>query len=307
MEKRLTLSDYIIILGFIFMLICAIGAFFYGFQIGKEKTEEKYELILSELQGEPEETLSNISYDQQHLISFYHTVFQPYREFQNKWHAYIESFNQRESSDHVNSLNELTKLAASAYTEIQNASIPKASPLLVDAQKNLMRSLKQAESGFKEVKQGPTDAFTASILTDHPVLQQSIGYALDAQQQYYHAITKWHEQYEYRVKDIQLMSKKELTFEEWQSLALNYKNLYIATQVQETSEWNPYFVQDITAQIDLLLQKRGAETLKWADTFEAYQTVVHTDGVRQGDFIRMKSKFYGQERLPQLPFYLAAY
>ena len=41
MEKRITRTEMLFSLGFLFMLIFAVGAFFYGVKIGSDKTEAK--------------------------------------------------------------------------------------------------------------------------------------------------------------------------------------------------------------------------------------------------------------------------
>ena len=42
MDKRLTRSDFVFILVFIFMLVFALGAFFFGMKIGTDRTDAKY-------------------------------------------------------------------------------------------------------------------------------------------------------------------------------------------------------------------------------------------------------------------------
>ena len=44
MEKQLTRSAMFYSIGFIFMLVCAVGAFFYGVQYGSEQTKTSYEM-----------------------------------------------------------------------------------------------------------------------------------------------------------------------------------------------------------------------------------------------------------------------
>ena len=82
MEKRLTATAMLFSVGFVFMLVCTVGAFFYGIQIGSAKTEAKY---TAENAGADAAAALASPYQQQDLVSFYHTVFLPYREFQNEW------------------------------------------------------------------------------------------------------------------------------------------------------------------------------------------------------------------------------
>lgn len=78
MDKRLTRTDYLFALMFIFMLVCILGAFFYGLKIGQEKSDQKYEKILHADKAVVQEYGA---YDQQVLVSYYHTIFCPLGNF----------------------------------------------------------------------------------------------------------------------------------------------------------------------------------------------------------------------------------
>ena len=83
MDKHLSRFQMLFSLGFIFMLVLAVAAFFAGVEVGSSRTESRYEakkLLAAASSSKP-------SYSQQDLVSFYHTVFSPYREFQNEWLA----------------------------------------------------------------------------------------------------------------------------------------------------------------------------------------------------------------------------
>ncbi len=47
--------------------------------MGKENTEEKYDRFFSQQEEIP---LELTAYHQQHLVSFYHTIYLSYRDFQ---------------------------------------------------------------------------------------------------------------------------------------------------------------------------------------------------------------------------------
>jgi len=80
MEKRLTRTEMLFSLGFLFMLVFAVGAFFYGVKMGSDKTEAKFIEQTKHLSSG--NVKSATAYQQQDLVSFYHTVFLPYREFE---------------------------------------------------------------------------------------------------------------------------------------------------------------------------------------------------------------------------------
>ena len=65
------------------MLVFAVGAFFYGVKIGSDKTEAK--LVQYTIHLSSNNSNGILAYQQQDLVSFYHTVYLPYREFQNEW------------------------------------------------------------------------------------------------------------------------------------------------------------------------------------------------------------------------------
>src|SRR5690554_1547376 len=98
MSKRLSRSDYIFTLIFIFMLVLTIAAFFYGLKTGKENAETKYEQMLIEKEEIPVELTA---YDQQYLVSFYHTIYLPYRDFQKKWFEHMDSIDLRRNTTNV--------------------------------------------------------------------------------------------------------------------------------------------------------------------------------------------------------------
>src|SRR5437868_3931702 len=82
MNKRLSRSDYILSLIFIFMLICVIGAFFYGIQLGTTRVEAKQQALIDK---KIEIAKGMTSYNQTYLVSFYHTIYLPFKEFQTVW------------------------------------------------------------------------------------------------------------------------------------------------------------------------------------------------------------------------------
>jgi hypothetical protein len=50
LNKKLSKADYLMTLLFLFIIIGALGAFFYGVKVGKDKTTIKYELLIAEKQ-----------------------------------------------------------------------------------------------------------------------------------------------------------------------------------------------------------------------------------------------------------------
>ena len=113
MDKRLTRTDYLFALMFIFMLVCILGAFFYGLRVGQEKSDQKYDKILHADKAVVQEIGA---YDQQVLVSYYHTIFLPFREFQNKWFELMSQIELGNSTVDASAvLKELYKLADEKY------------------------------------------------------------------------------------------------------------------------------------------------------------------------------------------------
>ena len=81
MNNRTSRTQMLYTLGFLFFLIAAFAAFFTGVKVGADKTEAKYEQQKS---AEESKEYSE-SYQQQDLVTFYHNVFLPYREFKRNW------------------------------------------------------------------------------------------------------------------------------------------------------------------------------------------------------------------------------
>lgn len=150
MDKRLTRTDYLFALMFIFMLVCILGAFFYGLKIGGQKSDQKYEKMLHADQTAVQEIGA---YDQQVLVSYYHTIFLPFREFQNKW---FEQMNQIElgngAIDASAVLKELSNVANDKYNQLQGKNMPASSPLLVQSHQGYLKSLKLFADALKNLQ-----------------------------------------------------------------------------------------------------------------------------------------------------------
>ena len=86
MEKRLNRTDLGFSLMFLLMLIIAVGAFFYGVKVGGDRvrTEQTEAAAVEKAKAASAASLPS-AYQQQDLVSFYHTVFLAYREFENEW------------------------------------------------------------------------------------------------------------------------------------------------------------------------------------------------------------------------------
>lgn len=300
MEKRLSRSAMIFSLGFVFMLVCAVGAFFYGVKIGTSKTETKYEM--KELKSAAVE--NNSPYQQQDLVSFYHTVFLPYREFLTEWDDAINDFAQGQSSNASSRLKDLADLAHSQKAEASSFDMQK-SPLLGDAQSNFIRSLEQFEQAAK--------AAAATVKsTDAPKLQSTIEQeqsyvtavqqSLAAQQSYYAAMLKWGATVEPNIPSEYKMPKV-IEIKKWSSLPLIVKNKLMADQLAARKQLTIFYPQDLTSRIDGFIASGQPSKMNLKSISAIADLLIETEAVRSGDFTTNRTKLYKQELLPQLPFF----
>lgn len=305
MDKRLTRTEMLFSLGFLFMLICAVGAFFYGVKIGSDKTEAKYvpSKPLNATAG-----VKEIAYQQQDLVSFYHTVFLPFREFQSEWQTTMDKISSGAAADPASSLKELSSLAAAKYKEaIKADAAPAVSPLLVNAQNNTLKGLKlfgQAAdrqiSGANSVK---PSVLLAQLAKD-VYYQQAVSHALTAQKQYYAAMLKWSASVDPDMPgDYEASKGLELTA--WKTLPLVVKNKLMADQLSLRQTMADYYPQDLAARVDLFIGSGQPSKMGVKTVAAAVDLLLGTEAVRPGDFAGNKARLYADELLPQLPIFVS--
>lgn len=304
MEKRLPRSAYIFTLLFLFMLICAIGAFFSGMQVGTHRTETKYKNLIVKDQAKSHELAA---YHQQYLVSFYHTIYSPYVNFQKKWfESSNELVNHGTTVDASALLKELHKLANTSYDSIQEGNMPSSSPLLVNAQTNYLKSLKlfaTATDRFegRANKMKPGDLLAA--INQDAYYKEARNFALKAQLSYYSAIQKWQESTNRQLKPHNALAKKNLTIAEWKKLTLLEKNEWISSCMLTDQIFAPYQPQDLTLHIDDFIysgqvRQRGLKTV-----CDIVDILNDTGAVRENDYLEGKDKRYLAESVPQLPIF----
>lgn len=300
MEKRLTQSDYLFVLLFIFMLVAALGAFFFGLKLGNEKASARYEVLLAKL-GAQDDTLN--AYQQQYLVSFYHTIYQPYREFHQRWFDSMSELAAAPEADASRILKQLSKLAADKYDELGKKSMPASSPLLADALADYRRSLKLFAEGldgaYSKADAAPASALVG-LLTADPHLTEAKSLALKAEERFYAAIVKWNE------SQAALPSapapEQPLAFQDWNGLGFNMKADYVAQWLVRQNAFHPFTPHDAVSRADELIASGQASRMNLTEVGQVLELLIATDAVRPGDFMRYKSRYAG-ETLPQLPFY----
>lgn len=305
MEKRLKRSDLTFSLAFLLMLVIAVGAFFYGVKVGSVRVEDKY----AAEEQQPEDTAPPLpnAYQQQDLVSFYHTVFLPYREFQNDWFETQSKWLSDSSADRAAAMKELAKSAMKKYDSIKNVNVSSASPLLVDAQTSYLKSLKLFSDSFAELAEDANaktaDSFLSS-LNANAYFKEGRIQSLSGQKAYYGAMLKWA-----AIIDTDLPSDYEspdiLNLSKWKSLPLIIKLKVSADYLAKQSEVKEFSPQDLTARIDDFIGSGQADKRKLKSFGAIAELLTSADGVRNGDFLQMKARYYVNEQLPQLPFFFS--
>jgi len=302
MEKRLTTTAMMFSVGFVCMLVFAVGAFFYGVQIGMDKVEAKYK---SESGNEDNAAVASLPYQQQDLVSFYHTVFSPYREFQSKWLDAMNKLSQGQNMDAASTFSSLAKLADQKATEASTFDMGK-SELLGTSQIGYARSLKL----FKDAASKAASASKNAELTElRNIILEESNYkaaakeALNAQTAYYTAMQKWAASIDPDIPDTYNV-KNALALKEWSGQPLIIKNVIVVNYLAERGELEGFYPQDLTSRVDDFIQSGQAAKMKLQTAGAIVDLLLSTDAVRTGQFNDYKLRFYQSEMLPLLPFFL---
>ncbi|MBB6735791.1 hypothetical protein [Cohnella zeiphila] len=304
MEKRLSRMDLLFALGFLFMLIVAVGAFFYGVKVGSTEAESRYTQANGTTDVAVKAQTAN-AYQLQDLVSFYHTVFLPYREFVTEWQDAKAKWLGDATTDRSSALKELVKSAESKYDEMKVAYIPPVSPLLKQSQDQYLKSLKLYRDSLSDrVSKGNDGA--ASLLIEQiagdAYYKEGLKLGLAAQEQYYDSMVQWAATVNIDIPNNPVGSTS-LGLTSWKVLPLVLKNRISALYLQEQSIQGAFLPQDLTARIDTFLASGQAEKMKLKSVSSVADLLVQTDAVRGGDFLGAKDRFYSKQLVPQLPFF----
>ncbi|SFE91951.1 hypothetical protein SAMN04487969_109100 [Paenibacillus algorifonticola] len=300
MEKQLTRSAMFYSIGFIFMLVCAVGAFFYGVQYGSEQTKTSYEMKQLNSEAKSKST----PYQQQDLVSYYHTVFLPYREFQNEWFSALKKLEQDDSADGNAIFKDLSKLAKKKAGEVASFNMQQ-SPLLGEAQASVIKSLELFEqTSNKAANKAKTlnSAKLVAAVNDDSIYQAAVKQTLSSQQSYYSAMMKWAATVnsdipnEYKFPNILEISK-------WNKLPLIVKNKLMADHLLSHKQLTNYYPQDLVIRIDEFIKTGQASKMKIRSIAAIAELLMNTAAVRSGDYSNGSEQMYSKEVLPLLPFF----
>lgn len=301
MDKRLIRTELLFTLGFLFLLVTAVAAFFLGMKIGKERTEARYAP-----KAEAASVLPVTAYQQQDLVSYYHTVYQPFRSFIHDWIREAGRMKAGQTSEPAARLKELSASAKQRYAEAEQADMPAVSPLLVDAQTNVLRSLKLFEQSFSQhAASKNTDAreMIREIGSD-AYYRQALEHALLAERQYFDAMVQWSASLDPDIPE-DVPDRLNMTTEAWRGQPLVLKNAMMAAELLDRLLLTDYYPHDLTARVDQFIASGQASAMGAATVEAAVDLLIRTDAVRNGDFRENRAFYDAEELLPQLPFFLA--
>lgn len=303
MEKRLNRTDLGFSLAFLLMLIIAIGAFFYGVKVGTDRV--KADMLVEETSQQAADQSGPNAYQQLDLVSFYHTVFLPYREFQNLFYNAQDKWNADPTVDLSASLKELAKTADAKYGKIRVASVSPSSPLLKEAQVSYLKSLKLFSDSFGALAGGANRGTAAQLIEsmdEQAFYKEGRKYALAAQNAYYTSMLKWGASVNMDIS-ADFKSPEVVDLNQWKTMPLVVKNKVIADYLSSRTLLTGFLPHDLTARIDQFIRSGQAGKMKQTTIGSIAELLTGTDAVRNGDFLGSKSKLYPNEQLPQLPFF----
>ncbi|MFC4599113.1 hypothetical protein [Cohnella hongkongensis] len=302
MEKRLNRSDLMFSLAFLLMLVIAIGAFFYGVKVGTDRAQSG---SASEQTVEATSSPQLNAYQQQDLVSFYHTVFLSYREFQNDWLDAQNKWLSDSNADRSSALKQLSKSAKQKYDEVKGVYVAPVSPQLRAAQSNYVKSLKLFEEGFTElaasVNEGSAQAALDKVASNS-YYKEALNFALAGQKDYYGSMLKWAESVHADISS-GLDGQNVISIDEWKELPLVVKFKVSSDYLSGQAMLTEYLPHDLTAKVDQFISSGQADKRKIKSFNAVAELLISTEAVTGGYFNEVKSRFYENEQLPQLPFF----
>ncbi|WP_028544221.1 hypothetical protein [Paenibacillus taiwanensis] len=302
MNRNPTKMQFLFSMSFLFTLILCIAAFFYGVKYGTDQTEDKYSKQMQQWYAESHPG----KYEQQDLVSFYHNVFWPYREFEIRWFDTLAKL----SSNHHNAVDSLSKLQHTAqehYKRITLVALPKDATDLTLAQANYAASLLRFHDGLKQIirtSSQQNSKLDAAHIQQQTPIKEAMKLALKGQQQYYSSMLVWSRTQDDTIKQPSLKSKASL--EQWQASSFAAKNKYIADYLYHQGVIKPYLPQDLTARLDQFTKQasRSSAAANKKSVDLTIKQLLSTNSVHAQDYSRVKGKLYQMDNIPLLPMFV---
>lgn len=298
MDKRFSRNAMLFSTLFLVMLVFAVAAFFFGLDIGSKKTEQKYAHLL-----EPEKEAADYVYQQQDLVSFYLTVYSPYREFQLSWTDALVKISNDEISNVASLYKEIEAQASKKAAEAASNNLQHAG-LVGQAQQSYIRSLNQFEKAAAALQRRKPASYEDVInaLQNNESYIAAVSQALSGQEQFYNAMQQWGASIDPNIPS-EIDKNVNLSFDKWSGYPLLVKNEIIAKYLSDKKIFAEYLPHDLTSSIDHFISTGQAETMKLSTVQGVIELLLNTSAVRSGDYSLYRSKLYMEEFLPQVPFF----
>ncbi|MGN7357402.1 hypothetical protein ACTHPF_08535 [Paenibacillus sp. SAF-054] len=298
MNKRPSRFELYSSLLLILALAAIAAAFLSGVRVGAGRMEEKY-TYLKLSSAAPD---FSDSYQQQDLVTFYHTVFLPYREFKTEW-AQLTGSLVVPGTEQSGVFKQLSKLADTKYDEVLQTSVFDASPLLEQSQYNTLKSLRLFSKAADRAAAGDSRPdFAISMLEKDEFYKNAAKYGLLAQKQYYSSMLRWGAKVSPNIPK-QYVVPASLQLDTWTSYPLMVKNEAVASTMLSSSFFSAADPQDITACIDSWIITGKAKAHKLTTLQQAVSYLRQKEIVQPAAFIKLKKQYGTNELLPQLPFF----
>ncbi|WP_025691200.1 hypothetical protein [Paenibacillus zanthoxyli] len=298
MNHRSSSKPMLYTLGFLFCLISAFAVFFTGVKVGADKVEAKYEKLNAD--GQSSESFAY--YRQTDLVTFYHNVFSPYREFKRNWNEQVDLLVRGNGADRTEILKNLRNSAKSAYSQVTQDSIFDESALLKQGQLNILKSLRLFSEAAGKASSSSGNEQAVKALKNGELAAGAVRYGLLAQSNYYDSMLKWGSQKNSAIPS-ETGDLKMIPLAKWDKMPLLLKNAAIAEIMRNRGIFENYEPQDVTAKIDNLIRSGKAASLKLKDIQSITSLLVSTGALRENDFSKWRQQYYSKETLPQLSFF----
>jgi len=299
MDKRFTRSAALFSTMFLTMLIFAVVAFFYGMNLGSKQVENKY-AYLKEGKNEPEA----YTYQQQDLVSFYHTVFVPTRAFHNDWHEAITKISNNEVSNISSVFKELEGQASKKAKDAGSFNLQHAA-LLGEAQQSYIRSLNQFEklAGIIQKKGNSLNyEKLISLLENENSYEVAVSQSLKAQKAYYDAMYLWASSIDPEIPT-NFQNSTNQSIDNWKTFPMVIKNSIVSSFLVNQSQFVNFYPHDLVSNIDNFIESGQINTMNITDVRSIIDLLLNTGAVRAGDYNQSKNKLYSHEFLPQIPLF----
>ncbi|WP_019122928.1 hypothetical protein [Brevibacillus massiliensis] len=265
--QRLKKTDYLLTYMIIITFASFIGGFFLGASVMKGK-------IYAEQAVQSDRGTQNM-YPDKDFITYYYNVYEPMQKFKAE---YFRMNGQQEAD----TSQKLQKLAKKTLQEVEKASVPETSPLLLQAKHEYIRSLK----AYTE-DDGSSDFDTAWLRADADM---------------YKAVATWEQLYVTK-KSTSLQVPKSISFSQWKEYPFHYRNYISAEYLYQTKKLVDYRPVDLTAKLDSVIANDQAASLGWTDVPFAIRVLTTTDAVRTGDFSSLRKQVYPKVAFPEMPLF----